>query len=178
MQHRSLKFLSSFFTLGLALALTACQLVPPPTTPQSTAVTATVISTPVPAEISPNGVIFSAEQSAQARGIFTAESTWTPSPADVAKLEAGLTTFLQGVENPWLRTDPPIWQRVPEYHRQYLGLVQNGEDIIYANFFCVDDFDDWQNEFVLVMDGGDCFFQIRYNPQTDEFLDIMINGEA
>lgn len=167
MQNSAFKFLCSFLTLGLALTLVACKPVPPPTTTPS-----------APVEISDNGVIFSAEQSAEVEAIFTAESTWTPTAADVAKLEAGLTTFLQGAENPWLRTDPPIWDRVPQYHRQYLGIVQDGEEIIYANFFCRAYGEEWQTEYVFVMDGGDCFFQLKYNPQIDEFFDLVVNGES
>ena len=147
----------------LTLALTACNPI-----------------RPLAPNASANSVIFTAEQS-QAQLYFIAPNAtgaWQPSAADVAQLEADLPAFLQSAENPWLRTDPPIWERAPDYMRQYLGIVENGQEVIYANFFC-SDFDlDWQEEFVLVMDGGDCYFQVKYNPTTGEFYDFSVNGES
>jgi hypothetical protein len=67
---------------------------------------------------------------------------------------------------------------VPDYKRQYLGILENGEQIIYANFFCDATFEEWRQEFVLVNDGGDCFFQVKYNVATGEFYDFSVNGEA
>lgn len=157
--HRKITMLMLLLTLALA----ACNPVRPPE-PNANS----------------KGVIFTAEQS-EAELYFIAPNAtgaWQPSAADVAKLEADLPAFLQSAENPWLRTDPPIWEREPEYMRQYLGIVENGEKLIYANFFCSDSGGDWQEEFVLVMDGGDCYFQVKYNPTTGEFFDFSVNGEA
>jgi hypothetical protein len=130
---------------------------------------------------SPNGVIFTAEQSQADLSWIDpqAEGTWTPTSADVAKLEADLIPFLQQAQHHWLRPDPPIWERAPDYKRQYLGLVKDGEQVIYANFFCqVDDGMDWKKEFVFVNDGGDCYFQVIYHVATGEFSDFSVNGEA
>jgi hypothetical protein len=89
-----------------------------------------------------------------------------------------LPAFLETAEHPWLRLDPPIVQRAPDYMRQYFGLIVNGEEIIYANFFCNAHETDWHNEFVDIMDGGDCYFQLKYDPQSGEFFDLSVNGEA
>jgi hypothetical protein len=151
--------------LIIALTLAACNLViTPPPSPQ----------------LNPNGVIFSAEQSEANLDVLggNVSGTWTPAVADVAKLEAELPAFLQRAEDPWLRPDPPIWERVPDYMRQYLGIVEEGEEIIYANFFCTINDMDWHNEYVFVLDGGDCFFQVKYNPQSGEFFDLSVNGES
>jgi hypothetical protein len=150
------------FTLSSA----ACNLVitPPPTVP----------------ELNPNGVIFTPEQTTAAIDAIgeRVEDAWTPSAEDVAKLEAELPAYLQTAENPWLRADPPIWEREPEYMRQYLGIVEDGEEIIYANFFCTINDMDWHSEFVFVMDGGDCFFQVKFNPESGEFFELYVNGES
>ena len=160
-----------FVLLATIISLTtACNLAitPPPTTPAPTVT------------IHPHGVIFTAEQTEENLDVIfpRPEGTWTPTAADIAKLEADLPAFLRSAENPWLRTDPPIWEREPQYMRQYLGIVENGEEIIYANFFCTVDELDWQNEYVFVMDGGDCFFQFKYNPQSSGFFDLSVNGES
>lgn len=131
-------------------------------------------------ELNPNGVIFTIDQTSANLDMFypQPEGVWTPIAADVAKLEADLLTFLQTAEDPWLRPDPPIRERVPNYMRQYLGIVEEGEQIIYANFFCNSHEIDWHNDYVFVLDGGDCYFQVKYNPATGEFFDLSVNGEA
>lgn len=139
-----------------------------------------VITPPPPAELSPNGVIFTAEQSEESLPwlVPEAEGVWTPTAADVAALEADLIPYLHTAENPWLRPEPPIWERVPDYKRQYLGILEDGEQVIYANFFCDAYSGEWREELVLVSDGGDCFFQVKYNVATGEFYDLSVNGEA
>lgn len=138
-----------------------------------------VITPPPMPELNPNGVIFTPEQTTAIDAIGErVEDAWTPTAEDVAKLEAGLPVFLQTAENPWLRTDPPIWEREPDYMRQYLGIVEDGEQIIYANFFCIINDMDWHSEYVFVMDGGDCFFQVKFDPESGEFFDLYVNGEG
>jgi hypothetical protein len=163
--HRLLILLILLLTLFFGASCTLT-LTPPVVTPKS--------------EVNPNGVIFTSGQS-QANidalgGNIT--GTWTPTAADVAQLEADLPAFLQGAQHAWLRADPPIWERAPGYMRQYLGIVQDDTQLIYANFFCTADGDDWRTVFVFVMDGGDCYFQLKYNPQTREFSAFSVNGEA
>jgi hypothetical protein len=162
---RRLTVLMLFFTLMLYAGCTFT-ITPPASTPRP--------------EISANGVIFTAAQSeanVDAVGGNVTE-TWTPTAADVAQLEADLPAFLQGAQDEWLRTDPPIWERASDYMRQYLGIVEDDTQLIYANFFCAADHDDWRTTFVFVMDGGDCYFQLKYNPQTREFSAFSVNGEA
>jgi hypothetical protein len=57
--------------------------------------------------------------------------------------------------------------------------MKEGKQVIYANFFCqVFDGMDWEEEFVFVSDGGDCYFQVLYHVATGEFSDFSVNGEA
>ena len=167
--------------LLLAFALTSgCTFTIAPPTATPTAGAAAVPTVVAEEQLNPNGVIFTAAQTAaslrEIGGNIT--DTWTPSPAAVAQLEAALPTFLQSAQDDWLRPDPPIWERVPEYKRQYLGIVEAGEEIIYANFFCSSFDENWHEQLVIVMDGGDCYFQFKYNPATGEFFAFSVNGEA
>lgn len=127
-------------------------------------------------------VIFPAEQaSEQGLGDWlvtngqTAEY-WTPSENDVLALENELAAYLQ--DNPdRFYGGTPVWERLDEYNRQYIGIILDGKEIIYANYFC-DSIQDWRKDFVFVMDGGDCFFQFKYDADSAEFFDLQVNGVA
>ena len=129
-----------------------------------------------------DGVIFTAANSEQAGLGFDFNDPiidyWTPTEADVAVLEASLPTFLES-EIPPDHYNRRILERLDLYKRQYFGLtLQAGQPVIYANFFCVDEFDYWLESLVFVMDGGECFFQVLYDPATDEFSRLRVNGFA
>jgi hypothetical protein len=130
-------------------------------------------------------VIFSAEQ-AREQGIGewfvqngqTAEY-WTPSEDDVLELENGLRSYLAEINSDRFdQQKTPVWERLDEYNRQYVGIILDGKRTIYANYFCDSIDTDWRNGFVFVMDGGDCFFQFKYDVDLAEFFDLQINGNA
>ena len=129
-------------------------------------------------------VIFTAEQASE-QGIgnwFVANGQtveyWTPSENDILTLENGLSVYLQETNSERFNEQKaPIWERLDEYNRQYIGIILEGEKIIYANYFC-DSVQDWRKEFVFVMDGGDCFFQFKYGMDIKEFFDLQVNGNA
>lgn len=127
-------------------------------------------------------VIFSAEL-AEEQGIGSwlagdiAVEYWTPAEEDIRALESGLALFLQENPDRLHSQELPVWERLDEYNRQYIGIVLNGNQIIYANYFC-DSVGDWKKQFVFVMDGGDCFFQFQYDVDTAEYFDLQVNGDA
>lgn len=127
-----------------------------------------------------NWVAFSAEHASQAglnEWLFPDGVTyWSPSAADILAVEEGAAAFLQENESAFF-TDFPVWQRLNEYNRQYIGVVWDGRKILYGNFFCSDE-PDWKENFVLVMDGGACYFQFKFDPNTGEFFQLQVNGEA
>lgn len=100
---------------------------------------------------------------------------WTPTEEDVIRLEEGLAAFLQDHADLF---NSPVSERLGEYYRQYLGFVLEDQNIIYANFFCNAYEMDWANEFVFVLDGGECYFQFKYDPGSGTFFDLLVNGEA
>ena len=63
-----------------------------------------------------------------------------------------------------------------KYTYQYKA-INNKE--IYINALC-DTFGEksLHKEFVMVDDGGSCFFQINYNFKTGKFSKLQVNGEA
>jgi hypothetical protein len=104
-----------------------------------------------------------------------AEGYWTPSEQDVRALEAGLAEFLYVAA---LERSPDLWQKQRAYKRQYGGIVRAGRRLVYASFLCNTHGDEWRRQVVIVMDGGDCYFQLTFDVERDTFDDLTINGEA
>jgi hypothetical protein len=103
---------------------------------------------------------------------------WTPTEPQIYALEGGLEGFLEA-ERPPEEYGYDLAGEVEFYRRQYFGVMfTEGQPLIYANFFCADDFDYWLESFVLVMDGGECFFQLLYDPATGQFSNLRVNGYA
>jgi hypothetical protein len=101
---------------------------------------------------------------------------WTPAKEDVAKLEEKIEFHLRKVSD---KRSPALWSKLHDYKRQYAGIVEGGRKKIYANFFCNSaKITDWKARPVAVEDGGDCFFQIKYDIEAGTFSDLYINGEA
>jgi hypothetical protein len=100
---------------------------------------------------------------------------WEPTPEDIATLEAALPAFLQTAPE----AAPDLWQRVATYLRQYVGIIDtDGRPVILVNAFCNAAGVDWHSESVLVLDGGDCYFSVVYDPMDGTFSQLRINGEA
>ena len=103
---------------------------------------------------------------------------WTPSEEQIAVLEAGLPAFLKANIAPDHYAYGMI-DKLDSYKRQYFSITfADGQPLIYTNFFCYDDFDNWLESPVFVMDGGECFFQMLYNPAMETFSGLRINGYA
>lgn len=120
------------------------------------------------------GVIFTAETAAEFITWLDepADTTWTPTADDIAILEAELVPYLQFNES------TQLWERLLAYKRQYFGLVRADEKLIYANFFCDAPGIKWEETAVIVEDGGDCYFQVIFNADTNTFVSLSINGES
>ena len=67
------------------------------------------------------------------------------------------------------------------YYRQYVGYYDNnGDKIIYINAFC-DSYNKRTNlktNWIFVLDGGSCYYQIRININKGECFDFTVNGNA
>ncbi|HRV81217.1 MAG TPA: hypothetical protein P5218_07275 [Planctomycetota bacterium] len=155
--------------------------------------------TPVEVDAGAGGVIFPATRVAQVRwlGLEQPAGAWTPTVAEVAQLERLLPAALQrGVEAPeslggasrpdWLRSEiPQILAHLPEYRRQYVGLVDaQGQRTILVRAFAGPGVDgsfpneDWLQNLVIVDDGGFWYWQIEFDPKTGRFARFDSNGYA
>jgi hypothetical protein len=102
------------------------------------------------------------------------QGAWLPSPEEIAALEAKLPVFLS--DAPSAKDD--LAERVPGYLRHYIGFVDDAHAYIMVNAFCDELEPGWASEIQIVMDGGDCFFHVVYDPANGTFLDLSINGNA
>jgi len=90
---------------------------------------------------------------------------WTPSTADLKNLEADLP------------------KRLIPYYRQYLGITERGNRLIYIDGFKAQAVPemmsgkyDWHRHAVFVFDGGDNFFQATYDPALRNIARVSFNG--
>lgn len=129
-------------------------------------------------------IIFSAEQASEWKVgswfFLNGENLdyWTPTEDNILALEKELGAYLQANSDRFYEKDIPVWDRLDEYNRQYIGIILDGKQVIYANYFCDSAQLDWRKDFVFVMDGGDCFFQFNYNVDSADFFDLQVNGSA
>jgi len=62
-------------------------------------------------------------------------------------------------------------------YRQYAGTIEDGERKIAIHSMCKP-LEDWDKHFLLVLDGGPCFWQATYNADTGEVEMFYVNGSA
>ncbi|HUX02866.1 MAG: hypothetical protein WBD63_07540 [Phycisphaerae bacterium] len=121
------------------------------------------------------GVIFSASHANNFVGVETGQKEltyWTPSRSDVAGAFPRIQAFLK-------HEAPSIAGRLSQYRCQYFGIIVEGRKRIYCNFFHRDGgIANWKSESLFVCDGGDWYFQLEYDLESEKCLNLRINGEA
>jgi len=107
----------------------------------------------------------------------TKMESWEPTVADIDELEANLPQISALNENgkgPSRHIDDPHG-----YMRQYLAVMLDGKPRIFVNALCMTSADEpnrWRKHFELVADGGTCFWRAVYDPSTQKFSNLAING--
>ncbi|HZZ75619.1 MAG TPA: hypothetical protein VFE04_06795 [Puia sp.] len=66
------------------------------------------------------------------------------------------------------------------YYRQYVVVYnKRGEKEVWVNCFCnIQSPGNWREKPVIVMGGGNCFFNVRINLTRKSYSDFMVNGLA
>lgn len=114
---------------------------------------------------------------AQYKSVSLNDGAWAPDAQMISALETHLPAYLSQNQNKFNATKPSIVERLAQYKFQYWGEIQNNKRIIIVNAFCAN-FDDWKTQRVFVLDGGDCFFNLKYDIDAGTFFDLQVNGEA
>jgi hypothetical protein len=100
---------------------------------------------------------------------------WLPSSEQIAKLEQRAVAYVGDSESKKQRAPDRI-----AYHRQYVGVVVKGKRLIYGNFYPAN-FESSRNEAsssVVICDGGASFWGLVFDPETNQILELRLNGEA
>jgi hypothetical protein len=121
------------------------------------------------------GVIFPAKMKAFQRQFPKDVRFWTPSESDIIMAERELVPFLQNANDPRVSD---ILRAISTYKRQYSGIVLNERKLIHINLFCETDARNWTRQEVVVLDGGPCYFNLRFSIETKTFSHLQINGRA
>ncbi len=100
--------------------------------------------------------------------------SWSPAPEQINEIRSSLEPFVRQ-EAAEQHRQLPNWSR---YSFQYQGQLDDGQRVIFVNAFCISPPEYAQRQFVLVFDGGPCFFQVKYDPNKKRFFQLMFNGEA
>jgi hypothetical protein len=130
------------------------------------------------------GVIFSVQQvesprlrsSDMTRFFGLAPPFWMPASEEIALLEDKLKPCLESATAPAAKL---IATRLGSYKRQYMGYTNGGKRWIFVNGFCEElwkESDMWHDRLELVMDGGLCFFTVRYDVSRSRFAYLLINN--
>lgn len=99
---------------------------------------------------------------------------WSPSPAQVTEIQSGLKSFVVQQATQQHRKIPD-WS---SYTFQYQGQMDSGQRVVYINASCISPPEYAQRQFVLALDGGTCFFEVKYDPAKRRFFQLVFNGEA
>lgn len=122
------------------------------------------------------GIIFPSNMKAHQDQFPRGTRYWTPSESDVLMAEHELVPYLQQSGNPGVKE---ILKALGTYKHQYIGIVSGGHRQIYINFFCdTDKSDVWKSREIVVLDGGPCYFNLRYSVESKTFSNLRINGRA
>jgi hypothetical protein len=115
--------------------------------------------------------------SSAAKYIYAVQTAWSPTEADIAKAEAGITQIAMLKAEGWSYT---VHIEHPErYFRQYVPIRHAGTNILYVNAFCDEHPPaDWRKRLIIVADGATCYWQAFYDPATKKYSHLTINARA
>jgi len=102
---------------------------------------------------------------------------WTPSAADTARAERGLRSYLRSL-GPQVHDygNGPLWRRLRDYGRQYVGVMRNGHRVIWINLFATDtpfyEKGSEQQTLVKLHECGDCNAEVYFDVERGIYSDF------
>lgn len=107
--------------------------------------------------------------------IWDLDQAWTPSIEDVKKGEVALSTCAR-------IHHPNVYKKLDQYRRQYVGIYDDeGNKRLFINAFIPEknnEHTEWKNVQVLVMDGGDNYFEATINLDYGLCPSFSVHGNA
>ena len=109
------------------------------------------------------------------RSVVATTEFWTPTNDDVLAAETQIEAYLKTKSKNLRTTD--LWRKLPDYKRQYVGIMVKGHKRIFCRFFCR--FPGPLNDKAFrVEDGGECFFRIEYDLDDQQCYNFEANAYA
>jgi len=105
--------------------------------------------------------------------------SWEPTLGNINDLESNLpkvSTLSAEFNDPNRHIDD-----ARDYFRQYLAVTVKGRNLVFVNALCRIDpqvSSAWRKHLIMVNDGGECFWHAMYDPSTQKFSDLTVNGVA
>ena len=106
---------------------------------------------------------------------------WQPAPEQLRDFERQLALILEA-ERSGYRSELTDIGRPGLFHSygvQFIGFERDGRRLIKANGFCNRElFAKASSSWILVLDGGECFFEATYDPATRTIESFGFHGVA
>jgi hypothetical protein len=102
---------------------------------------------------------------------------WQPTPAEVARAEHGLRRYLRSLGAAVRGYEHgPVWDRLHDYVRQYVGVMRNGHRVIWINLFDTGSsfYDKGAEAQTLLKQHqcGDCNLEVYYDLDANRYSDF------
>ena len=108
------------------------------------------------------------------------DDVWTASEEDALDLEAALKARLEAMKDDYYGKE--VLEHYDDFNRQYIGVVVEGKRYIFATYDrCTElSLEDLTANFIALLpaDGGSCFMELLFDPETSTFVRFNIHGEA
>jgi hypothetical protein len=103
---------------------------------------------------------------------------WSPSPEILGDIQKNLERYVRENANYYHRGPLKRWDSyVFQFQGRQTPLTRRR--FIFVNAVCnIDSGSDLSARFIEVLDGGTCYFSLKYDPEKKEFYDLLINGVA
>lgn len=76
-------------------------------------------------------------------------------------------------------TTEDLWIVFPDSRAEEMRIgAWLSSEADYGNFFCTDSGMNWTYEWIFILDGGDCYFQLQFDVESSTFTELTVNGEA
>ena len=109
------------------------------------------------------------------RWIHVEGGNWIPTPEEFSLIKQHMKAYVSNQAQAKGRQ----LREWASYTFQYQGQIEKGKEFIFINAFCIKTSGRPLNKLMLfVADGGPCFFNVRYDPETGQFFNLLINGEG
>lgn len=112
---------------------------------------------------------------------------WKPDNFDLIKINKILNKAVLDKQFYFLKRQ--TLTELQKNYRQYICFLnEKGEKIVYINSMCKLSINynknnepvpfDWKNEIIQIADGGNCYWNIKINLNTENYYDLIINGHG